>query len=338
MSRLATIVLCLALTPCAPALAQDGDLDFSADFKKAAKKVQPFLVRLGPFEEQAKKPKNPFARPAPAIPGRPKPTPETWTSAGLIVADGYILTSFKGIAGQLAGIPIITASGKALVGGVVGSDEWRDLALIKCAGVKLPGKLPLGSTKSLDVGSFAIAVGRAPRGRGLSIHAGILSARSRFRRKLLQSDARSHKGVWGGCLINLEGKILGLIVVGSGRPKEGAGVTFAMRSEDIAANLKALKKGQTVDQPKAGFLGVYLDAKKSPLTVTRCVKGSPAEKAGIKAGDQLLDIGGLRVNEPKVLKMVLSRLSEGEKVSVLIVRNEKRLRIKNIVLTAGASR
>ncbi|MDF1667718.1 MAG: S1C family serine protease, partial [Planctomycetota bacterium] len=218
------------------------------------------------------------------------------------------------------------------------TDPWRDLALIKCAGIKLPGKLPLGSTKSLDVGSFAIAVGRAPLGRGLSIHAGILSATSRFRRKLLQSDARSHKGVWGGCLVNLDGKILGLITVGSDRPKEGAGVTFAMRSEDFAANIVALKKGQRLKEPKAGFLGVYLDAKKSPLTVTRCVKGSPAEKAGIKAGDQLLDIGGLRVNEPKVLMKVLSRLSEGEKVSVLIVRNEKRLRVKNIVLTAGASR
>lgn len=338
MIRCLPLTLALILVA-VPGFAQDaGDVDFSADFKKAAKKVQPFLTRLGPFKQAQAGPKNPFAPPRPRMPGRPPAAPETWTSAGIIVADDYILTSFQGIGGQLAGIPVVTAAGKSLMGGVVGTDEWRDLALIKCAGVKLPGKLPLANTKSLDVGSFALAIGRAPRGRGLSIHAGILSATSRFRRKLLQSDARSHKGVWGGCMVNLDGQILGLITVGSSRPKEGAGVTFALRAEHFAANIQALKKGQRVPQPKPGFLGVYLDAKKSPLTVTRCVKGSPAEKAGIKAGDQILDIGGLRVNEPKVLKMVLGRLSEGETVSVLIVRAEKRLRLKKIVLSAAGAK
>jgi serine protease Do len=313
------------------------DTDFGPAFRAAAKTVEPYIVRLGPFKVTVKRPA--MARLPMVMPGGGKPkkkpvTPESWSTAGLIVSDGYVLTSLRGLNSVKKDIPLESTAGLVSSAQMVGADSWRDLALLRCPDLKGPKTLRLAKTNSLDVGSFTIAVGAAPHGGGLSIHVGILSATSRFSQRLLQSDARTHNGVWGGVLLNLDGEILGLVTVASDRPKELAGVTFAVRAEDLLANIAALKKGKALLKPEDSFLGIYIEKDKFPLTLTRTVPGSAAEKAGLKIGDEILDIGGLELRDAKSLQGVLGRFIAGDKLSILIVRDKKRIRIRDVVLGA----
>jgi serine protease Do len=334
MRRVITLLSALILLS-SQALAQE---DFSPDFRAATKRIKPFIVSLGPFSEPMTNPLLKKKLPMFLQPGKNKKKAikdrETWTAAGLIVEDGYILTSLHALAKKSTNIPLEASTGVISSAQLVASDGWRDLALLKCPGLKSPGKLPWGESKSLNAGIFTIAVGVAPRGPSLSVHVGILSATDRFRQRLLQSDARTHKGVWGGALVNLNGELLGLVTVASNRPKELAGVTFAVPAHQLPALIKTLKKGLSPKKTAPPFLGVYVDTKKFPLTLTRTVPGSPAASAGLKKGDQLIEIGGLEVRDVKSLKAVLARTPASVKLSLLIVRNKKRMRIENIVLKA----
>ena len=180
MRRVITLLSALILLS-SQAHAQD---EFSADFQAAARRIKPFLVRLGPFSEPIANPLLKKKRPLFLQPGKNKKKAikdrETWVSAGLIVDNEYILTSLHALANKSTNIPLEASTGIISSAQLVASDSWRDLALLKCAGLKSPGKLPWAKTKSLNAGLFTIAVGVGYAGRPPGKAAALRSLQSVF--------------------------------------------------------------------------------------------------------------------------------------------------------------
>lgn len=325
---LGLLLLLCGLCVSGPAWAQDSEPSFGDQFSKVGASLKPWLVKIGPVEKLPTDPRGLRALLRPPQPGQPGPKLEKWTSTGLLIEDGLVLTAKPAVAGLVNNIPFESSTGLVSSASVLATDHYRGVCLLKCPGLKSPGAVPWHGKGSLSVGQFCVVLGRAPNSGGHSLHLGILSAQNRFRQKFLQTDARTHKGCWGGPVVDLKGRVLGLVIKPKEQPKENAGVTFAITAQSLLKEvLPSLKKGQDIQPPKPSFLGVYVEAKRVPLKITRVLKGSAAEKAGLKPGDELHEVGGFMLRNSQTLRGVLNRLAPGTKSVLLVVRGDKRMRL-----------
>ena len=262
--------------------------------------------------------------------------------SGFIIDDkGYIVTNNHVIA-NADEIIVKLSDDKEFKAKVVGSDPLTDLALLKIEpkDEKLT-VIKLGDSSKTEVGETVVAIGN-PFGLDFSVTAGIISAKGRVLGSgpydnFMQTDASINPGNSGGPLVNLKGEVVGIntAIIASAQ-----GLGFAVPVNMLKELLPKLKTGKVL----RGWLGVtvqHIDdklAKTFGLKDTKgaliadVIKGDPADKAGVKAGDIVLKINDKPVNSEKDLINIIGRMSPKEIADLEILRDGK---IKNIKVKLG---
>lgn len=264
-------------------------------------------------------------------------------TTGLIVgADGYIISSAFNFANKPSAI-FVQVPGKTTryVAKAVATDHTRMLTLLKidAAGLPVPQAAP---KKAIAVGQWSMAVGRGWSGveSPPSVSIGIISALNRIWGKAIQSDAKVSPVNYGGPLVDIHGRVQGVLVPASPRGDDetagfewyDSGIGFAIPLEDIQAVLPRLKKGQDL---KRGLLGVLLkgqDIYGDPAEVGSVAPASAASKAGMRPGDRIVKIDGVGVERQARMMHILGNKYEGDEVSVTVKRGDKEVAFPKIKL------
>ncbi|BCS52946.1 Do family serine endopeptidase [Geobacter sp. SVR] len=259
-----------------------------------------------------------------------RPRREQNLGSGFIISsDGYILTNFHVVNGADE-VLVKLADGRELKGQIKGGDEKFDLALIKITDKEKVPALELGDSDKLEVGEWVMAIGN-PFGLSQTVTAGIVSAKGRVIGSgpyddFIQTDASINPGNSGGPLFNAEGKVVG---IATAIVANGKGIGFATPINMAKAIVDQLRETGKVTR---GYLGVQiqkltpelaksfnLDADKGAL-VADVIKGSPAEKAGIKTGDIILQYEGKPIVEYTELPRMVAATPLDKKVKITIFR------------------
>ncbi|GAB6037399.1 DegQ family serine endoprotease [Fundidesulfovibrio butyratiphilus] len=259
-------------------------------------------------------------------------------SGFLISPDGYILTN-NHVVEKADKVNVKLQSGeKTYKAKVIGQDAETDLALIKIeAGNALPF-LKLGDSSKMRVGDWVVAIGN-PFGLAHTVTAGIISAKGRIigagpYDDFIQTDASINPGNSGGPLINLDGEVIGIntAIVASGQ-----GIGFAVPSnmaKGVVAQLKdkgKVKRGmlgvtiQSLDENTAKALG--LPSTKGAL-VSQVSKDGPADKAGLQAGDVIVELNGQPIADSHDLTTRVGATPPGETVKLEVLRKGKPVSIR----------
>ena len=237
---------------------------------------------------------------------------------------GYILTNHHVVDG-VRQINVTLASGQRYVARVIAHDRATDLAVIR---IRTPHKLPvieLGSSHDLMTGESVVAVGNA-FGYEHTVTTGIISALHRNVQvnetqqylDLIQTDASINPGNSGGPLMNVDGQMIGLNVA----VRAGAqGIGFAIpvnKALDVATRLMSI---ENIDNHWHGMTPLAARGATGPVTVSAVDRGSPADEAGVRAGDALKKIGAMRIKRPIDVERALIGRKTGEQVKVSIERD-----------------
>ena len=258
-------------------------------------------------------------------------------STGVIVSeDGYILSSSTNLAHQPSSVFVRIGAGNRMPAEVVARDKSRNLVLLK---VKTSERLPVpetGARKDLKVGQTAIALGKSYDSQNCNVSLGIISAKDRIWGRAIQTDAKISPNNYGGPLIDLQGRVLGILVPLAmdseadlaGTDWYDSGIGFAVPLDEIMSRMDDLKTGTNL---RAGKMGVVLqgaDIYADPAIVAVCAGGSPAAEAGLRVDDEIVQVNSNEINRQAQLKHVIGPLYAGDAVELELLRGEKRLTIK----------
>ncbi len=260
----------------------------------------------------------------------------TALGSGFIISpDGYILTN-NHMVGDSKKIEIELTDGRKFTAKIIGTDPDSDIAVVKIDAENLPF-LELADSDTLEVGEWVLAIGN-PLGFSHTVTAGIVSAKGRSVgladiENFIQTDAAINRGNSGGPLLNLDGKVVGIntAIVGA---TGNIGIGFAIPINMAKHAYKQLREGKSVER---GFIGVQLgelnpevaaslglpeDTK--GVTVSMVVPDSPAEKAGLKVYDVIVEFEGQAVDKRNEFINRVSMLEPGSKVKLVVLRDGKR--------------
>lgn len=256
--------------------------------------------------------------------------------SGFVVSkDGYIVTNNHVVANATKIDVFLTDRKEPYVAKLIGSDEQLDLAILKIdADDNLPF-LEFGDSDKLEVGSWVIAIGN-PYGLDHTVTVGVISAKGRPLNingnqftDLLQTDASINPGNSGGPLINLQGKVIG---INNAINAQAQGIGFAIPSSTVTQVLDQLMNQGKVSRP---WIGIYMQPMTKELAkyfglqepegvlVSAVLDASPAQKAGLKRGDVILEYNRKKINDPDKLKEVVANAKIGEEAVVLLYRDGK---------------
>jgi serine protease Do len=263
--------------------------------------------------------------------------------SGIIIRqDGYIMTNYhvvsnadpKSSSSSYTVLEVFLPDGREAKATFVGGDSKTDLAVIKIDLTKLP-VADLGDSSDLEVGELAVAIGN-PLGMEFagSVTVGVISALNRTveiddrTMNLIQTDAAINSGNSGGALLNSKGEVIGINSAKiSASGVEGLG--FAIPINDAKPIVDQLMTyGYVKGRPYIGISGIditdtislYYSLPKG-VYVSSVGSGSAAEKAGIKVGDVITKMDGKTIESMSDLEDVKEKHKAGDKVSVVIVRN-----------------
>ena len=267
-----------------------------------------------------------------------RPTERKASSLGsgfIIKEDGIVITNNHVIAN--AEDILIRVGDKEYSAEVIGADPYMDLAVLKMKTKDKFKPVSFGDSSKARVGDWVVAIGN-PFGLGGTVTSGIISARNRQigltrYEDFIQTDASINQGNSGGPLFNLKGEVIGVNTAIIAPGQSGSiGIGFAIPA-NAASNVidQLIKFGET----KRGWLGVRIQEvtkeiadveklkKPEGALVASVGQNSPAERAGIKAGDIILEFDGKKINTMKKLPNVVASTEVGKSVELKIWRNKK---------------
>lgn len=262
-------------------------------------------------------------------------------SGFIISEDGYIITN-NHVVERADDIKVILEDGESYKAIVIGKDPKSDLALLKVEPKRKLDAVTLGTSSTLDIGDWVVAIGN-PFGLGHTVTAGIISAKGRSLGlgaydDFIQTDAAINPGNSGGPLFNLNGEVVGVntaIIAG------GQGIGFAI-PVDMARNVveQLQNKGKVV----RGWLGVLVQqitpeiaeslnlSQPEGALVSDVTPGGPADKAGIKRGDIIVAFDGNKIGDMPDLPKNVAINRPGTESKITFIRNGKE---KTVGLTLG---
>jgi serine protease Do len=259
--------------------------------------------------------------------------PQHGVGSGVIVTkDGYILTNNHVVDGADE-VKVALLDGREFTAKVVGRDPQTDLAVVKVEGSDLPA-VEMADSDKIEVGDVVLAIGN-PFGIGQTVTTGIISATGRATLGLdyedfIQTDAAINPGNSGGALVDVDGRLIGINTAILSRSGGNQGIGFA-----IPTNLARDVKDQLVKNGSVtrGYLGVMIQdvtpalAKEFKLKqqkgalVGDVVPKGPADKAGLKSGDVVMEFNGRPVRDSRYLKLEVARVKPGSSVQVKVLRD-----------------
>ena len=265
-------------------------------------------------------------------------------SGVIVTADGYILTN-NHVVEDADEINVTLTTFEEYKATIVGRDPKSDVALIK---IEPKASLPyvtFGDSDKLRVGEWVLAIGN-PFGLQKTVTAGIVSAKGRAINNesygnFIQTDASINPGNSGGPLFNLNGEMVGLNTAIFSRSGGNIGIGFAIpinMAKNVADQLK--EHGKVT----RGWLGVVIQQVTSELAenfglerpigalVGQVVPDSPADKAGLKAGDVIIEYNGKEISQMSMLPALVASTSVGEKAKLVLIRDGKK---QNITVEIG---
>jgi serine protease Do len=264
------------------------------------------------------------------------PRPTQAEGSGFVISpDGYVVTNNHVVAGA-GKVQIIFDQHNKYEADVIGTDERTDLALLKIK-AKTAKSFPVVTfaTTTPRVGDWVVAVGN-PFGLGGTVTAGIVSAHGRDIGSgpydYMQIDAAVNKGNSGGPTFNLQGEVIGVNTAIVSPTGVNAGIAFAIPARTASEVIQQLKAGgqikrgwlgvriQNVDEEMAASLG--LSEPKGAL-VAEVQSPSPAATAGIKRGDTILSVNGVKVADSRDLSRQIAGFQPDSTVELRVMRTQK---------------
>ena len=353
-ARLTPAAATTAATTAARADAPSGPCTVCPDFASLADKVVPAVISVYTTDVVSQREMRQYHRNMDPFefffgpqfgPGQQEPQERRGAGSGFFIsADGLALTNNHVVAGADK-IKVQLADNTELPATIVGRDPATDIALIKVEGKGTFHALPLGDSHALKVGAWVMAVGN-PLNMDHTVTVGVVSAKGRTLGLLpetsfenyIQTDAAINLGNSGGPLVNLAGEVVG---INSAINAAGQNLGFAVPINTAKMILPQLeKKGRVV----RGYLGVFisnvtqkdqksfgLPAREGAL-VQDVEQDGPADKAGLKAGDDIVTLDGSPVKTTRDLIDRVSMVPPGGKVKLGVIRNGKTV---DVTVTVG---
>ncbi|MGH7773881.1 MAG: DegQ family serine endoprotease [Candidatus Binatia bacterium] len=317
------------------------------DFVSLAKTLRPVVVNISTTQvsEGGQGPGSPFGEEDPLSEfwrkffGGPFPRgPFRQRSLGsgfIIDRDGSILTN-NHVVENAQKIVVKLADEKEFEAKVIGKDAKTDLAVIKINTRNNLSVATLGDSDRLEVGEWVLAIGN-PFGLDNSVTSGIVSAKGRHigagpYDNFIQTDASINPGNSGGPLINLRGEVVGINTAIFSRTGGNIGIGFAIPINLVKELLPQLKgKGKVT----RGYLGVLIQKvtpeiaeslgldKAQGALVANVSKDGPAERAGVKVGDVIIEFDGKEIKESNELPIIVARTAVDKKARLKVLREKK---------------
>ncbi|MDD4102073.1 MAG: Do family serine endopeptidase [Kiritimatiellae bacterium] len=280
--------------------------------------------------------------------GRAPKYKQSGQGSGFIISkDGYILTNTH-VVGDVDKITVRLADGREFQAKRIGADNKTEVALIK---IEADGDLPvleIGKPDDLQIGEWVVAIGN-PFGLKETLTVGVVSAKGRSNigitdyENFIQTDAAINPGNSGGPLLNIDGEVVGINTAIYSRSGGYMGIGFAVPI-DMAMNIKS----QLVASGRVtrGYIGVVLN----PGQVTEAMaksfgrneaggvliadvqKDGPADKAGIKSGDILIELNGQKITDISQFRNDVARILPNKKAELVLFRDGK---TRKVVVTVG---
>lgn len=264
--------------------------------------------------------------------------------SGVIVSadgtDGYIVTNNHVVAGA-QDIKVLLPNKNSYKGTVIGTDPRSDIAVVRIKASGLPA-INWGDSDKMRPGDMVLAVG-SPFGLAQTVTMGIVSAVGRGNvgiedyEDFIQTDAAINPGNSGGALVNMKGELIGINTAIFSQSGGYVGIGFAIPSKMARLVMESIVKTGKVNW---GWLGVSVQDLTTDLAkefgvptvegalVAEVLKGSPAEKAGIKKGDVIISFNGKKVADSTDLRNFTAMSPIGTKVTLGVIRDKKQITVE----------
>jgi len=294
--------------------------------------------------------------------------PQQGQGSGFILDKaGHILTNYHVVAGANRGIEVQLSDKRKFAARVIGTDRTHDLALLQ---IDAPNLQPvtLADSSQLNVGQKVYAIGN-PFGLSGTMTRGIISAIRPIRSEsgapiedAIQTDAAINPGNSGGPLLNSSGEVIGInTMIASNGADQSSGIGFAIPINTAKAVLADLTRYGRVKRPTLGIvsypIGPDLAAQMGlnadyGLLIQRVIPGGPAERAGLRGGneqayvgnqaivlggDLIVAIDGQQVQDPQDISAIMDKHQAGDTVAVTILRGRRQMTLKLILGEAHES-
>ena len=275
--------------------------------------------------------------------GTPQERKSSALGSGFIIDEKGIVVTNNHVIQDAEDIIVRVNGDKEFKAKVIGADPLSDIAVLQLDTKEKFVPVKFGDSDKARIGDWVIAIGN-PFGLGGTVTSGIISARNRSiglsrYEDYIQTDASINPGNSGGPLFDMNGDVIGINTAILGRSGSiGIGFSIPSNSAKIVID-QLIEFGET----KRGWLGVRiqdvtqeiadvekLDEPRGAL-VASVAENSPSAKAGIKAGDIIIEFNGVKINQMKELPTIVAKTKVGTNVKVKIWRNKKEL-IKNVLL------
>ncbi|MBI4825179.1 MAG: DegQ family serine endoprotease [Nitrospirae bacterium] len=270
----------------------------------------------------------------------PRKWKEESLGSGVIVsADGYIITN-NHVIEKAEEIKVTLFDKQEYKGKLIGSDPKTDIAIIKIKAKDLPA-VNWGDSDRLDVGEFVLAFGN-PFGLSHTVTMGIVSALGRASvgiadyEDFIQTDAAINPGNSGGPLVNVKGEFIGVNTAIISRTGGYEGIGFAVPSNMVKSVMTQLVKEGKVTR---GWAGVAIQQvtpelartfglkKPEGALVTEVIDNSPAEKAGLRRGDIILEVNNKGVDDVETLRNFIAQSRVGSRIALNVLRDTKTIEL-----------
>jgi len=277
-------------------------------------------------------------------------------SGFIVSSDGMVLTNKHVVSDTKAEYTVITNDDKEYEALVLARDPVQDIAILKIQSNDSFSPIKLGSSENIQIGQTSIAIGNALGQLKNTVSVGVISGLERTvtatggtttetLEDIIQTDAAINSGNSGGPLLNLMGEVIG---INTAVASSAENIGFAIPIDRAIKDIEKLKTTGKISYPFIGIRYVAISEDimeeldlpvsygilivKGDLAGEKAISsGSPAEKAGLKEDDIVLEFNGERITEDNSLSKIMLKYNPGDTVSLKILRNKQEL-IKNIVL------
>ena len=320
-----------------------------SSYSVAAKKAMPAVVNIFTSKKNSSNPHqqfldDPLFKHFFGDPSDEQSQHETSLGSGVIVNENGLILTNQHVIESADEIQVALADGRTVKAHVVGSDPDTDLAVLKIDVQNLPA-ITFADAEKNKVGDVVLAIGN-PFGVGQTVTQGIISALGRNHlgistfENFIQTDASINPGNSGGALIDAEGNLVGINSAIYSRNGGSMGIGFAIPVSIAKQVMEQIVRQGSVTRGWIGIEAQDITAElaesfrlKSPqgALIAGIIKNSPAERSGLKAGDVLLEINGLKVIDSNNMLGLISELKPNKQATLKVERNQKEINVAVLI-------